>query len=244
MTERLQLGVSPVHPCSYLPEQQERLVFTLPDQPMSAEFYQHLTEHNFRRSSDVLYRPYCLSCQACQAVRISPTEFKPDRSLRRLLKNAAQAGWSWQHNTRPDAALSYPLYQHYVSSRHADGIMYPPAPEHLEQLLSCSWLQVSTLEQYLHGQLVAVMVLDHLPHGLSAVYSFYDTAREPSTAAVDPSALALGNLAILAGLQLTQTLGLPFFYLGYLVNGSTKMQYKARFTPQQRLIDGIWQTFR
>lgn len=243
MTERLQLGVSPVHPCSYLPEQQERLVFTLPDQPMSAEFYQHLTEHNFRRSSDVLYRPYCLSCQACQAVRINPDEFKPDRSLRRLMKKAVQAGWYWRHNSKPDVSACYPLYERYISSRHADGIMYPPAPEHLEQLFSCSWLQVSTLEQYVDGELVGVMVLDHLPRGLSAVYSFYAGATSTASAS-NTGVFAFGNLAILAGLQLTRALDLPFFYLGYLVDGSAKMQYKARFTPQQRLIDGIWQTFR
>jgi arginine-tRNA-protein transferase len=244
VTERLQLGVSPVHACSYLADQQERLVFTLPDQPMSAEFYQHLTEHNFRRSSDVLYRPYCLSCQACQAVRINPAEFKLHRSQRRLIKKAEAAGWHWVHNTKPTAADSYDLYQRYIAARHADGIMYPAAPDHLEQLLTCSWLQVSTLEQYLDDRLVGVMVLDHLPHGLSAVYSFYH-CPDPCSVTTDPGpVMAFGTLAILAGLQLTQALNLPFFYLGYLVEGSAKMQYKARFTPQQRLIDGIWQTFR
>lgn len=238
MTERLQLGVSPIHPCSYLDEQRERLVFTLPDQPMSAEFYQHLTEHNFRRSSDVLYRPYCLSCQACQAVRLQPACFAPDRSQRRLWRAAQAQQWHWRHNLQPDPELYYPLYQQYISARHNDGIMYPTELAHLEQLLHCNWLTVSTLEQYVGEQLVGVMVLDHLPAGLSAVYSFYQTA---TTAA---SKLAFGNLGILAALALTESVGLPYLYLGYLVEGSSKMAYKARFRPQQRLIDGIWQTFR
>lgn len=238
MTERLQLGVSPVHPCSYLPDQQERLVFTLPEQPMSAQFYQHLTEHNFRRSSGVLYRPYCLSCQACQAVRLQPALFCASRSQRRLLRNAKAAQWHWRHNLTPTADWYFDLYQRYISDRHGDGIMYPAEPEHLVQLLRCDWLQISTLEQYLGDQLVGVMVLDHLPAGLSAVYSFYQTNR------ADAPALAFGTLGILAALELTAQLALPYLYLGYVVEASPKMAYKASFRPQQRLIDGIWQTFR
>ncbi|MBV8769867.1 MAG: arginyltransferase, partial [Hyphomicrobiales bacterium] len=37
-----------------------------------------------------------------------------------------------------------------------------------------------------------------------------------------------------------QTLGLPFVYLGYWVSGSRKMDYKSRFTPQERLTPEGW----
>lgn len=233
MTDKFLLGVSQSHRCSYLPAEQERLLFSLPEQPLSPEIYQWLTDHNFRRSGEQLYRPYCLQCQACQAIRLQVTTLQLNRSQRRLFNQAKSLNWTWRWQQQPLRQDYFPLYQTYISQRHADGVMFPPEYSHLEQLLSCSWLQVTTLEQYVDDQLVAVLVLDHLPQGLSAVYSFYQPAHP----------LALGILAVLAGTELCQQLQLPYFYLGYLVSDSEKMRYKSQFRPQQRLIQDEWQTF-
>jgi leucyl-tRNA---protein transferase len=35
-------------------------------------------------------------------------------------------------------------------------------------------------------------------------------------------------------------LRLPYLYLGYWVEGSRKMDYKARFQPQERLLGPGW----
>jgi len=37
-----------------------------------------------------------------------------------------------------------------------------------------------------------------------------------------------------------QRLGLAYLYLGFLVQGSRKMAYKARFVPQERLGPQGW----
>lgn len=231
--QQLLFGLTAEHPCSYLPSLQERLVFTLPEQPLSADLYQQLMDYNFRRTGDQLYRPYCLQCQACQACRVLVNKLKLSTAQRKLLKKATKAKWHWKFCAADSVARYYPLYQQYISEKHADGVMYPPSEEQLASLMHCSWLTISVIEQYLDDTLVGVILLDPMEDGYSAVYSFYKPDTE----------LALGTLAILATLFHSQQQQLPFLYLGYFIADCTKMAYKANFRPQQRLISGKWQSF-
>lgn len=233
MAQSMQLAITDLHPCNYLPEQQERLVFTLPEQPLSAELYAHLMQYNFRRSSTQLYRPYCPDCQACQSVRLATAEFLPSKSQQRQLARAQKQGWNWRWQTQPKAEHYFSLYQNYIETRHADGVMYPPLLAHIEQLLLCDWMSVTVLEQYVGDELVGAMILDHVPDGISLVYSFF----APNLT------LSLGTLAILAAHQLAIAEKWQFLYLGYWVESSPKMAYKSNFRPQQRLLAGIWQSF-
>ncbi|HCU66847.1 MAG TPA: arginyltransferase [Rheinheimera sp.] len=231
--QQLLFGLTAEHPCSYLPQQQERLVFTLPEQPLDTDLYQQLMDYNFRRTGDQLYRPYCLKCQACQACRVLVDQFKLSTGQRKLLKKAEKAKWHWKFCPPDTVDAYYPLYQQYISEIHADGVMYPPSEEQLASLLQCGWLNISVIEQYLGTELVGVILLDPMLDGYSAVYSFYKPHSE----------LALGTLAILATLFHSQQQQLPFLYLGYFIADCTKMAYKAKFRPQQRLIAGKWQSF-
>jgi arginine-tRNA-protein transferase len=74
----------------------------------------------------------------------------------------------------------------------------------------------------LDGRLAGVAVTDLLPHGLSAVYTFFDP---------DLSARAPGTFAVLAQVETARQLGLPFLYLGYWIGEARKMAYKERFRP-------------
>ena len=77
-----------------------------------------------------------------------------------------------------------------------------------------------------------VSVIDRLSDGLSSVYTFYDPDQPRS---------ALGTWGILWQIEACRVLGLPHVYLGYWIEQSPKMAYKARFNPLEALIDGTWQ---
>lgn len=229
----LRFGLTAPAPCSYLPAQQEQLVFLLPEQPIDAALYQQLLQLNFRRSGEQVYTPHCPTCRACESVRLNPVAVQPSRSQRRLLNKACRN--NWQHKLADSPSSDYfPLFADYISHKHSDGSMYPPAREQLDAMLNCSWLKVRFLEQYYQQQLVAVTIVDETAEAFSAVYTFFCSG----VAAFSP-----GILAILYLLQYTEQQQKCWLYLGYQIDACQKMAYKAAFQPQQRFIQGQWHSF-
>jgi len=86
-------------------------------------------------------------------------------------------------------------------------------------------------QQYLiDGAIVAVGVVDILPHSLSSVYLYYDPVWWGEGANLSP-----GTYTAIREVQLTQQLGIPFYYMGYYIHSCPKMRYKGRFLPSDLL---------
>jgi len=227
-------------PCPYLPGRLERKVFTHLSGPHASSLNDILTQGGFRRSQSIAYRPACETCAACVSVRVCVDEFRPTASMKRIIRRNRDL----VARTGPAAATSeqYVLFRRYLDARHGDGGMAQMTVLDYAQMIEDSHV-ASVIVRYCRrgpdgllaekgdGALVACAITDRLADGLSMVYSFYDPDR---------SGRSPGTFMILDHVERARRLGLPYLYLGYWVEGSPKMDYKARFLPQERLLPRGW----
>ena len=224
--ETTQLFLTAAMPCPYLPGRQERKLFTHLTGRRAANLHHLLSENGFRRSQNLIYRPACEGCNACQSVRIVAAEFEPSGRYRRVQgKNS-----DLLVDVRPTAATSeqYDLFKRYLESRHAGGGMNQMSFVDYEYMVEDTPVQSVLVEYRLRDdperRLVAVALTDVMPDGLSMVYSFYDP---------ELAHRSLGTFLILDHIEQVRSAGLGYVYLGYWVKDSLKMAYKAQFKPLQ-----------
>jgi len=229
--------------CPYLPNRLERKVFTHLIGRRAASINDALTQSGFRRSQTIAYRPACEMCRACVSVRVCVDDFRPSKSLRRVLQRNADLV-SAPVDPKPTAE-QYSLFRAYLGARHGEGGMADMSILDFAMMVEDSHVQTKLTEYRRHGpdtaitkrgqgSLVAMCLTDILADGLSMVYSFYDP---------DQTDRSLGSFMILDHIARARAMGLPHVYLGYWVEGSRKMAYKARFTPQQRLGMNGWERY-
>jgi arginyl-tRNA--protein-N-Asp/Glu arginylyltransferase len=227
-------------PCPYLPGRQERKVFTHLVGEKAAELNDLLTHGGFRRSQSIAYRPACDQCRACISVRVLVNEFNPSRNLRKVLaRNSDLIG---QQRSPTPTSEQYSIFRGYLDARHRSGGMADMTVLDYAMMVEDSHVATRLVEYRLRtpdsgingrgGRLIAVALTDQLVDGLSMVYSFYDP---------DEAHRSLGSFMILDHIARARRLGLPYIYLGYWIEGSSKMGYKGRFLPQERLAPSGWQ---
>lgn len=221
------------YPCSYLPGKlaRSRAVFTgdMPD----TDTYAQLIQQGYRRSGYFIYRSDCVLCHACIPVRIPVALFRPTRTQRKIWKRHQHLRIT-RHPLHFDSA-HFELYQRYQQSRHPGGGMDLDNHNGHEQY--CDFLLRSTVDTFLvtfheDQQLRMVSIIDQLPDGLSSVYTFFDP---------DVPGTSYGTFNILWQIAQCRNEHLSHLYLGYWIENSPKMRYKANFQPLQLLINNQWQ---
>ncbi|MGU3398525.1 arginyltransferase [Brucellaceae bacterium D45D] len=231
-------------PCPYLEGQMERKVFTHLVGNRANEINDLLTQGGFRRSQNIAYRPACELCRACVSVRILVDEFVMTRNMRRILaQNRDLIGRP--HKAQPSTE-QFALFRDYLDARHQSGGMADMSVLDYAMMVEDTHVDTQIIEYRRRGpdsfidpkgdgELIAAALTDVMSDGLSMVYSFY-APHMPER--------SLGTFMILDHIERARAAGLPHVYLGYWVEGSSKMQYKIRFTPQEHLGPRGWERYQ
>jgi len=225
-------------PCPYLPGRNERKVFTELKGTQADALNDALSRIGFRRSQTVAYRPSCLDCNACVSVRVVTEEFAPSSTQKRNLKRNSDLVASV---CRPwSTGEQFALLQRYLSARHPTGGMaamdevdFADMVEHTPVTSYVIEYREPSPDGFAPGRLVGACLTDRQGDGLSMIYSFYEPDHEDRA--------GLGNYIILDHIRRAREMELPYVYLGYWVEGATRMQYKVRYRPLERLGRNGWE---
>jgi len=215
-------------PCPYLPDRNFRAL-VLPEpvdgRPGADRRYRQLMDHNFRRLASLIYRPHCPGCTACQVIRVPVACFRPRRDQRRCAMRNRDLRIDWRPGLCLDAEHRA-LFRRYQGQVHDD---------HLSELDQQAEFGGQTCWQCsarsADGRLLAVSQIDRFDDALSSVYCFYDP---------DAERRSLGTFMALQEIAWAREQDLDWWYVGYWVAGCAALDYKRRFLPHERLVDGIW----
>lgn len=233
-TKQLRFYLTAPAPCPYLPGRRERKVFTSLDGLDAGGLNDALTHAGFRRSQNIAYRPACEQCCACVSARIPVARFEERKRWRRILSRNADL--DRRRRAAEATEEQFWLLRRYLNGRHPAGGMAEMSLLDYAAMVEETAVRTHIVEYRRRsgphrGELAAAALVDVLRDGLSLVYSFY---------APGESARSLGSFIILDHVRQARLAGLEHVYLGYWVQGSEKMNYKAQFQPLELLRAGRW----
>jgi leucyl-tRNA---protein transferase len=225
----VRLVTLPAQPCPYLPDRTS-VSRALWAERMPPELYHGFMDAGFRRSGQLIYQPVCNGCRACVPLRVPVERFTPSKSQRRCCRRNADVVVTVAEPEATDE--KYDLYRRYVTQWHGKSAE-DETRDGFEQFLYDS--PVDTVE-FVHrdgqGKLLAVGLCDVSPGSLSTVYFYFDPSE---------SRRGLGTFGAVYEIEAARRLGIPYYYLGYWINGCGAMEYKASFRPSELLHpDGVW----
>ena len=135
----------------------------------------------------------------------------------------------------------YALLRAYLASRHPNGGMADMDEQDFADMVEQTPVDSYLIEYReptvdgVRGRLIGCCLTDRQSDGLSMIYSFFDASH--------PLREGLGTYIILDHVQRAAQAGLAYVYLGYWIEGSARMAYKARFRPLEKLGPEGWSRF-
>ena len=153
--------------------------------------------------------------------------------MRRVLKRGLHIRIDAEVPTIDDDRLRlFNLHRHQrrlSAQDHAYG-----ADDYESFLVDSCCSQSMELSFWIEDAMIAVSIIDCGRNSISAVYTYFDPAY---------SALSLGTFSILKQFEFAVATGRQYVYLGMYVAQNQHLNYKSRFVPQERWIEGRWVAF-
>jgi arginine-tRNA-protein transferase len=213
-----------------MPDREETKLFTYLSKSDGRELNDRLTKVGFRRAQNIIYRPACLTCDACKSSRVLVAEFTPNKNMKRILrKNSDLRRTISEPIADPE---HFALISKYLCARHTAGGMEGLDETDFKALIEQTAIATELLDyRDESGELLASVLIDQLADGPSMVYSFFAPKQAPRS---------LGTYMILDALERAKQAGQEHLYLGFWIRGSQKMDYKKRFRPLEILDATEW----
>jgi arginine-tRNA-protein transferase len=195
---------------------------------IEATEYEQLLMRGWRRFGLDFFRPACPSCSKCVNLRVDVKAFAANKSQRRIQKKNSNLLLVVQRPGLSDKHIElwneYHRFMHDHRGWRGESIT---KAEYAEAFLLGDFEFAREFLYYDGDRLVAVGLVDILPHSLSSIYFFHDPAYRER---------GLGIYSVVSEINFARQYGLDFNYLGYWVSECQSSSYKSQFGPHQLLV--------
>ena len=188
---------------------------------------QELVSRGWRRFGAYFSRPICKDCARCVGLRIKTNEFKFSKSQRRVIrKNLRTQIVLRKPNLSNEHLFLYEKYHEFMKDKRGWKINSLNFRQYYNLYVDSAFDYGYELDFYDGEKLICVDLIDILADGISSIYCFYDP---------EYADLSLGKFSLLSEIQIANSRGLRYVYLGYFVRECKSLSYKADYTPNEIL---------
>jgi arginine-tRNA-protein transferase len=196
---------------------------------VTSSFATRVTERGWRRYGRSYVYPVCEGCDACKSLRIDAKNYKYTKSQQKIInRNEATEIVVNRPLVTDEHIALYNKYHRYKAENSGWKHQDITRTEYFENYVEGAFEFGKELRYYIDGKLVCIDLIDILDDGINAIYCYYDP---------DYARYSLGTYSLLYQINIAESLGLDWVYLGYWVEGYKSFEYKEKFQPLQILED-------
>lgn len=229
---REQVVYEGIDTCSYLPEQRMRTPLRYQFDNFGPWAFDVSLAGGDRRMGRMVYRTECPSCTACEPIRIAVQDFSRSKSQRRIFNKNQDVRVMMAPARFTEEKLA--LFNRHKLERDLSKHERAYQRSQYERWLIESCTDTREFQYYLGDNLIGVSILDFGASDISSVYFYFDPDHEDRS---------LGTFSALFEMEWMKQQSMRFYYLGLYVADCVHLNYKSRFYPHQRLVQGQWRVF-